>query len=469
MKRSRFLHYTDGRGAFLGLVFGSWVLFAWGEEEIRAKVLEAMRRATDFFCREVAVEGSYLWRYSVDLAQRWGENEATLTQGWVQPPGTPAVGDVYLLAYEATQEESYLDAARKTAHALVATQLVSGGWDYRIEFDPDQRKGWAYRVDVGEDPQERRNTSVYDDNNTQSALLFLMHYDRVVEGKDSLVREAIRYGLDALLKAQFPNGAFPQVFDGEIRTKTENSRQKAHYPETWSRQWTKPDYKTFYTFNDHVMRDILRVLLMAHRQYGDPRYLESAKNLGDFMLLAQMPSPQPAWAQQYNSRMEPDWARRFEPPAIASSESVGVIQALVELYRSTGERKYLEATVPAVEWLERSRIGEGKWARFYELQTNRPLYVTRDYTLTYTDDDLPTHYSFQGSYGAEKVMALVRRVVSGTEESPSLRQPENVRRRALEALHALDEQGRWIDNNQIRSSDFIRHMRALIEYVELFH
>ena len=49
--------------------------------------------------------------------------------------------------------------------------------------------------------------------------------------------------------------------------------------------------------------------------------LAAAKRGGDFLLLAQMPEPQPAWCQQYHPDMHPVWARKFEPPAIACSES----------------------------------------------------------------------------------------------------------------------------------------------------
>jgi hypothetical protein len=43
--------------------------------------------------------------------------------------------------------------------------------------------------------------------------------------------------------------------------------------------------------------------------------------------------------------------------------------------------------------MERCRA-DGRVARFYELKTNRPLYFTRDYQLTYNDRDVPTHYAF---------------------------------------------------------------------------
>src|SRR5687767_9032113 len=99
----------------------------------------ALRKAVGFFRTNVAVNGTYVWQYSPDLAMREGEGKTTPTQGWVQPPGTPAVGLALLKAFEATKDSYYLDAARETAHGLIQGQLKSGGWSYPIEFDPKLR------------------------------------------------------------------------------------------------------------------------------------------------------------------------------------------------------------------------------------------------------------------------------------------------------------------------------------------
>jgi hypothetical protein len=138
------------------------LLCGWGQGSLLDEAKSALSKAVHFFRTEVAVNGSYVWTYSEDLKKRRGEGEATETQGWVQPPGTPSVGMAFLRAYEATGDKTYLDAAVEAAHALTATQLASGGWDYRIEFHPEQKKRWFYRRDVeaGEkDPKGRRNLS----------------------------------------------------------------------------------------------------------------------------------------------------------------------------------------------------------------------------------------------------------------------------------------------------------------------
>ena len=92
-----------------------------------------------------------------------------------------------------------------------------------------------------------------------------------------------------------------------------------------------------YTFNDNAIADVIATMIEAHKIYGDERWRRAAERGGDFIILAQMPDPQPAWAQQYNLAMEPTWARRFEPPAITGGESFGVMQILLELYLAYGE------------------------------------------------------------------------------------------------------------------------------------
>ena len=97
-----------------------------------------------------------------------------------------------------------------------------------------------------------------------------------------------------------------------------------------------------------------------------------------FFVLAQLPEPQPAWAQQYDHEMHPAWARKFEPPAVSGGESQGVIRTLMTLYRRTAAvtddaDRFLEPIPRAIAYLRRSLLNDGRLARFYELETNRPL------------------------------------------------------------------------------------------------
>ncbi|MBW3595821.1 MAG: hypothetical protein KY475_00945 [Planctomycetes bacterium] len=312
-----------------------------------------------FFDESVSIEGAYLWRYSADLAHREGEGEASRTTAWVQPPGTPSVGMAILDVYRWTGDSEYLDAARRTAQALVRGQLMSGGWDYRIEFDPKDRRRYAYRVDHPHgDASGLRNTTTLDDDTTQSALRFLMQVDQALEFRDEAIHEAARYALDRLLAAQYPGGAWPQRFEAPSDP-AKHPVVKANYPASWPREYPGADYRGYYTLNDNTLADMIATMFEAWDVYGDDRYRAAAEKGGDFLILAQMPDPQPAWAQQYNARMQPAWARKFEPASITGGESQGALAILLDLYRRTGEERFLTPIPRAVAYLKDSQLPKG--------------------------------------------------------------------------------------------------------------
>jgi PelA/Pel-15E family pectate lyase len=439
-----------------------------GETALQEQAAGAMRRAAEFFRTRVSTEGGYLWRYSEDLSLREGEGTATDTMIWVQPPGTPSVGMVFLNAYEATGDSYYLDAAREAAYALVRGQLRSGGWDYRIEFDPERRRRYAYRVDPPTEGQ--RNVSTMDDNNTQSAVRLLMRVDKALDFEDEKIHEAAEFALSTILKVQYPNGAWPQRFT-DAGDPAKFPVKKACYPDSWS--WTFPsrDYRSFYTFNDNSIADTIETMLEAFEIYGKEQYKEAAEKAGDFIILAQMPEPQPAWAQQYNADMEPAWARRFEPPAITGGESQGVMRTLLILYRATGKERYLEPLPRAIAYLRRSRLDDGRLARFYELKTNRPLYLTRgDYQVTYSDADMPTHYSFKQAYAVESIAREYERLKA---TDPARLKPPNppgaprmsrsLAARTRSIINGLDEEGRWLQGGRMREDTQNDPVRRVID------
>jgi len=447
----------------------------------REEVNGALRKAVRFYRQEVSTEGGYLWQYSGDLQLREGEGRASATQVWVQSPGTPRVGSALLEAYRRTGESYLLNAARDAAMALVRGQLLSGGWDYRIEFDPQRRRNYAYRVSPAN--PEGRNTTTLDDDNTQSALRFLMAIDRQLDFKEKAIHDAVEYALIALLEAQYPNGAWPQRFS-EPPEDEAFPVLRAAYPDSWSRTFPKPDYRTYYTFNDNTIADMIRTMLLAAGVYDLPRCREAAERAGDFILLAQLPDPQPAWAQQYDHQMHPAWARKFEPPAVTGGESQGVMRILLELYEATGKRKYLEPIPRAVKYLRQSRLPDGRLARFYELKTNKPLYFTNEYELTYQDDDLPTHYAFRVGCGLDTIARRHEQLVGATWRPPavgelSTRARRDRRRTELVrgAMQAMDDRGAWVEEGQlarqqvptnggiIRSATFVGNITVLSEYM----
>jgi hypothetical protein len=427
------------------------VAAAADDAALRGEASTALRKAVAFFRQHVAVEGGYLWRYSEDLSRREGEGKASETTVWVQPPGTPSVGISLLEAYEATGDRFYLDGAVQAAECLVRGQLASGGWDYRVEFASKARARYAYRVEEPKDTAKLRNTSVLDDDTTQAALRLLMRVDRALEFKNERIHEAATYALDRLLDAQYPNGAWPQRFSAPPDAAA-FPVLKASYPDAWPRTWPNQSYATYYTFNDNAIHDVVDVMFEAAGVYGDERYDGAARRAGAFMLLSQMPEPQPAWAQQYNAQMQPAWARKFEPPAITGGESQGVIAALMSIYRATGDRKYLEPIPRAIGYLRKSLRSDGRLARFYELKTNRPLYFTKEYELTYDDGDVPTHYSFIVGSRLDSLEREYKRLAAAPAErlrevfSPRTPSAEAVRA----AIAALDDRGRWVEDGRLK-------------------
>lgn len=488
---------------------------------------EALDRAAGYY-HLVAVHGGYVWTYSPDLQQRWGEGKASATQIWVQPPGTPSVGMAFLRAWEVTGNPRWLADARNAADALAYGQLESGGWTYSIDFDPkaDRSLRRALVADGARPPKKLRNVTTFDDDTTQSAVRFLLAVvdaagpagdvqapaapaaDRAgakqsdakavagARGDDPAagdpadrngaqlqrIRSALDYALRAMLRAQHENGAFPQGYDGSPRRVSLPPAARAKAPADGVKAPREKEYWWFYTLNDNTHADCIRTLVEAHRRTGKAEYLDAARKAGNFLVLAQLPDPQAAWAQQYNFNMEPAWARKFEPPAVCTSESAGVIRMLVDLYLYTGDDKFLAPIPAAAAWLERSRRPDGQWARFYELGTNRPLYFTKDYRLTYEDTDMPTHYAFVGTYGIESAISYYRQVKEAGREKwlaahpdpAKAPKPEQAARRATgmekqvrAVIDAMDDLGRWLnDDGRIDSRLFVHNTRLLCDYIE---
>jgi hypothetical protein len=426
------------------------------EKDFRASVQDALQRAVSFFDEEVSIEGGYVWAYAEDLSLREGEGKATAQTAWVQPPGTPTVGMALLNAYRLTKEPICLRAATRTAHALVKGQLVSGGWTYRIEFDPKARTRYRYRKPPA-GGEKAFNVSTLDDDTTQSALRFLMEYDRETGMQDEVVHEALLYALSALLAVQRPNGGFPQGFAGPPDPK-EFPDLAASYPADWSREWSNQTYWNCYTINDNAHADTLSTVLLAWRIYGEDRYLASARRAGEFLVKAQMPDPQPAWAQQYDAQMQPCWARKFEPPSITGGESQGVMRTLILLFHETGEKRFLEPIPRAIQYLRQSILPDGKLARFYELKTNRPLFFTRDYQLTYSDADTPTYYAFKVD---NQLASIERQYEQALKSGPqprlgrlptAPRLSSSLTAEARRVVQQLDQRGRWIEQGRLKTA-----------------
>jgi PelA/Pel-15E family pectate lyase len=397
---------------------------ATADATLRAEALATLTRSGRAM-HAISTEGGYLWRYSPDLKIRGGEAPTTATQVWVQPPGTPAVGHAFLRAYQVTGDAFFLTAARDAALALTRGQLESGGWDYKIEFDPAKRPEWRYRDTSNAVPASspapakgRNNSSTYDDNNTQSALRFLLAYLDAAKSspdpRDAQIQESLDYGLKKLLEAQYPNGAWPQRWDGHPHDSAKYPVKPATIPADYPREQPSGSYYAHYTFNDNAHRDLVVTLIDAWHRTGNTTYRDAARRAADYLILAQLPEPQPLWAQQYDENLQPAWARAFEPPSITTGESAGVIRLLVDLYLEFGDEKYLKPIPPAIAWLRKNEIAPGRWARLYELGTNKPIYGDRDkkihYTLAEISEERRHGYGWEGGFGINESIDYYQRV-----------------------------------------------------------
>ena len=412
-----------------------------GHEVLRGEATRAMHRAASFYRDKVASHGGYVYHYSVDLKQRWGEGQATADQIWVQPPGTPTVGLAYLMAYEATGDRFYLDAAKEAADALSYGQLVSGGWTNSIDFDPRGEKVARYRNGRG----RGANNSTLDDGISQTATRFMMRIDRALDFTDKGVHESSQVAITALLNAQFPNGGFPQIWTGPVPNRPV---VKASYPDyDWRTEGKIKDYWNKYTLNDGLAGTVSETLLSAFELTKEARFKAALSRLGDFLILAQMPEPQPASAQQYGDDMHPIWARRFEPAAVTGGESQDALETLLKIYRVTGDAKYLEPIPRALAYLQRSLLPDGRLARYYELRTNKPLYMTRrgqDYSLTHEDSDLPAHYGWKVDSRLAAIEARYQALKAGGRDLTAERNVGDLERQVRRILEELDDQGRWV-------------------------
>ena len=334
----------------IALIAISLCLTASGQGTDANTVKAAMKKAATFYTEKVARHGGYVYFTAPDFSWRHGEGPAADSQIWVQPPGTPTVGIAYVTAYNATRDDFYLEAAITTAEALIHGQLESGAWTNSICFDPSSKLTGQYRNGKG----KGRNFSTLDDGISQAAIRFLVLLDQSTDFKNKTIHEAAMVALNALLKAQFPNGAFPQGWDETLADAGPDSTGKeGNFPDyDWETEGRIKEYWDMYTLNDDLALTVSETLITAYEAYSDDRYLDSLKHFGDFLIDSQMPEPQPAWAQQYNYEMQPIWARKFEPPAISGRETEGVLATLIRIALYTKDKKYLDPIAPAIALAE---------------------------------------------------------------------------------------------------------------------
>jgi hypothetical protein len=425
---------------------------ALAEEDLSGQARDTIKKAATYLT-SISTKGGYAGFYSPDLSKQWGEGmfqPISKDDIYVQSPGTPTVGSVFIRAYKASGEKEYLTYARNAALVLAWAQRTPGGWEYFPSV-----KGYNQSVI----PNERKNgRCTLDDNVTQGTVTFLMNLDELID--EEWLTDSINLGLNFIKTAQYDNGAWPQW-----------------YPLIGG-------YHDYFTFNDSAINDCIRVLAKAYKQYNREDCLACAKRGGDFIIASQLPAPQGGWAQQYSLDMKPAWARKFEPPGLCTVVTSQNIMTLIMLTRVTSDDKYLQPIPDAIDWLENSQIGNNLWTRLYEVGTNRPIYGDTDRKIHYNLEEISkerqTNYTWHHSYPLMAINENINFQHSRYETDELnemnlddswlfINESEPSKSEIKQIIESLDSQGRWINETSqlIDVQDFVNNMNRLCKYLEV--
>lgn len=258
--------------------------------------------------------------------------------------------------------------ARKIADNLLTWQSPSGGWTKNTAMTRRPRvagQRWSPWEDWG-------YVATIDNKATTSQIEFLARM-ATATGKEAYAAGAER-GLRYLLAAQMPSGGWPQVFP------------------------LQGTYHDQITFNDDAMVRVLMQLKNIKNRKAPWQFvraelrteIEAAVQRGIECILRcqiRVNGILTAWcAQHHPVSLAPVGARSYELASLSGGETVGIVKFLMSLGNpAPAVRRAVEA---AVAWLRGSTVEAAtlgkkgtrgpQWARFYEIETNRPLFSDMD-------------------------------------------------------------------------------------------
>jgi PelA/Pel-15E family pectate lyase len=232
-----------------------------------------------------------------------------------------------------------------------------------------------------------------DNNATSKEINILIKSYKTTKNPEYL--KSAEKGIQYLLVMQYKNGGFPQ-----------------YYPNS-------AIYRKQITYNDNAMINALTVLYNVAEGKNDFDVVDSKLKekskiavqkgieciLKTQVLQKGIPS---IWADQYNEiTLQPDKARAFEPISLATGESVGIVKFLMMQPVTSEIEKSIKS---AVKWFKQNKIAgysynvtkqDGKtvrilaedknsviWARFYDINTNKPLFGDRDGSVKYNYNEV---------------------------------------------------------------------------------
>jgi PelA/Pel-15E family pectate lyase len=301
------------------------------------------------------------------------------------------------------------DEITSIADNILLFQKNNGGWAKNYDMQAILTEEQKQAVLKSKD----ETNTTFDNGATHSQVIYLAKvYSATREEK---YKEGCIKGIEFILKAQYPNGGFPQF-----------------YPDT-------NGYRKYITFNDGAMIGVMNVLYRAANSSPEFRFIDDSlkskisrayiKGL-DCILKCQIEEngELTAWCQQHdNSNFAPRGARSYELASISNMESAGIVKFLMRI--KNPDAKIVNSVQNAVKWFIKSKIfglrveiidapktefqyhsadndmiavedsdAPPIWARFYELKTHRPLFSNRDgkpiYSLTEVERERRTGYAW---------------------------------------------------------------------------
>ena len=293
-------------------------------------------------------------------------------------------------------------AARHIADVIVSFQTPAGGWGKNMNMSgPVRAQGQSFvpdnsnrfpspgDFDAPRDPSWHY-VGTLDNDATTTEMHFLAKVQANIPSADGEVyRAAFLRGLRYLLAAQYPNGGWPQVWPLE------------------------GGYHDAITFNDDAVYNATELLTEVSEGKPEDAFVpeelrnkaaSAVANALKCILAAQfrVSGRETIWGQQVDMlTLKPVSARNYEPAALSSEESAHLLMYLMSLHRPSAQVK--TAISDGISWLRAHAIynkavvgdrntAEGRhlieqqgagplWARFYALDTEKPIFGDRDKTL----------------------------------------------------------------------------------------
>ena len=273
--------------------------------------------------------------------------------------------------------------ALRIADNVLLFQRASGGWPKNI----DMAKPFSDADKTTLLNDQKKTDSTIDNGATYTQLSFLARV-YTAQRKERL-RESFVKGLDYLLQAQYANGGWPQFY---------------------------PDLSGYYkhiTYNDDAMIGVMKLLRDVAAAKPAYAFVDSGRRDRaaravekgiECILKTQVVvnGKRTVWCAQHDEvTLAPAPARKFEVASLSGGESVGIVRFLISI--KDPSPAVIEAVESAIAWFEQSQLkgikwvdksgdrivvadpeGGSIWARFYEIGTNRPIFVGRDSVVKYS-------------------------------------------------------------------------------------